>query len=87
MSHNSLPNNLKETCNAIIAYIKNPDLTIDNIMEYMKGPDFPLGNVIINQKDIRQAYATGKSQTSLKVRGDYEIDGDKKLKMLVLTIK
>lgn len=77
MSHNSLPNNLKETCNAIIAYIKNPDLTIDNIMEYMKGPDFPLGNVIINQKDIRQAYATGKSQTSLKVRGDYEIDGDK----------
>ena len=77
MSHNSLPNNLKETCDAIIAYINNPNLTIDNIMKYMKGPDFPLGNVIINQKDIRQAYATGKSQTSLKVRGDYEIDGDK----------
>ena len=77
MSHNSLPNNLKETCNAIIAYIDNPDLTIDDIMKYMKGPDFPLGNIIINQKDIRQAYATGKSQTSLKVRGDYEVDGDK----------
>ena len=77
MSHNSLPNNLKETCDAIIAYIKNPDLTIDDIMQYMKGPDFPLGNIIINQKDIKQAYATGKSQVSLKVRGDYVIDGNK----------
>ena len=77
MSHNSAPNNLSEVCDAIIAYINNPELTIDDIMKYMKGPDFPLGNVIINQKDIKTAYATGKSQTSLKVRGDYEIDGNK----------
>lgn len=77
MSHNSAPNNLSEVCDAIVAYINNPNLTIDDIMKYMKGPDFPLGNVIINQKDIKTAYATGKSQTSLKVRGDYEIDGNK----------
>ena len=31
----------------------------------------------VNQKDIRTAFATGKSSTSLKVRGDYEIDGNK----------
>lgn len=77
MAHNSVPNNLSEVCDAIIAYINNPELTVDDIMKYIKGPDFPLGNVIINQKDIKTAIATGKSQTSLKVRGDYEIDGDK----------
>ena len=29
-------------------------------MQFVKGPDFPTGGVIYNQKDILQAYATGK---------------------------
>lgn len=77
MAHNSAPHNLTEVCDAILAYIKNPNLTTDDIMQYIKGPDFPLGGTIINQKDIKVALATGKSQTSLKVRGDYEIEGNK----------
>lgn len=77
MAHNSCPHNLTEVCNAILAYIKNPELSIDDIMQYIKGPDFPLKNTIINQKDIRTALATGKSNVSLKVRGDYIIDGNK----------
>lgn len=77
MAHNSCPHNLTEVCNAILAYIKNPELTIDDIMQHIKGPDFPLKNTIINQKDIRTALATGKSSVSLKVRGDYNIDGNK----------
>lgn len=76
MAHNSCPHNLTEVCDAILAYIKNPDLTIDDIMQYIKGPDFPLGGTIINQKDIKTALSTGKSAVSLKVRGDYEIKGD-----------
>ena len=77
MAHNSAPHNLGEVCDAILEYIKNPDITIDDIIKYIKGPDFPLGGVIINQKDIKPALATGKSNTSLKVRGDYEINGNK----------
>lgn len=77
MAHNSCPHNLTEVCNAILAYIENPELTIDDIMRHIKGPDFPLKNTIINQKDIRAALATGKSSISLKVRGDYTIDGNK----------
>ena len=76
MAHNSCPHNLTEVCDAILAYIQNPDLTIDDIMVYIKGPDFPLGGTIINQKDIKTALSTGKSAVSLKVRGDYEIKGD-----------
>ena len=76
MAHNSCPHNLTEVCDAILAYIQNPNLTIDDIMQYIKGPDFPLGGTIINQKDIKTALSTGKSAVSLKVRGDYEIKGD-----------
>ena len=76
MAHNSCPHNLTEVCDAILAYIQNPNLTIDDIMVYIKGPDFPLGGTIINQKDIKTALSTGKSAVSLKVRGDYEIKGD-----------
>lgn len=75
MSHSSLPANLTEVCNAICAYIDNNNMTIDDLMTYIKGPDFPMGGTIINQKDIRTAFATGKSQIGLKVRGDYEIKG------------
>lgn len=77
LAHNSLPNNLTETCNAIIATLKkNSSLTIDELMEHMKGPDFPLPCDIINSKDIKAAYVTGRSSTSLKVRGKYYIDKD-----------
>lgn len=77
MSHSSPSHNLTEVCNGIIAFIKNHDITLDEIMEHIKGPDFPLGNVIINAKDIKEAFRTGKTNVSLKVRGDYKIDGQK----------
>jgi DNA gyrase subunit A len=77
MAHNSQPNNLTEVCNAIIKYIQNDGLTIDELLEVMPGPDFPLAGTVINKKDIRTAFATGKSSVSLKVRGDYEIKDDK----------
>ena len=77
MSHSSPSHNLTEVCNGIIAYIKNHNITLDEMMTYIKGPDFPLGNVIINAKDIKEAFRTGKTSISLKVRGDYEIDGQK----------
>lgn len=75
MSHNSLPHNLTEVCNALIAYIKGDIKNTDDLMKYIKGPDFPLGGTITNGKDILYALATGHSQNSLKVRGDYEIKG------------
>lgn len=77
LSHNSLPNNLSEVCDGIIEFIKNNDIAIDELMNYIKGPDFPLGGVVINKNDIKYAFETGHSNVSLKVRGDYEIEGNK----------
>ncbi len=77
MAHNSMPHNLVEVCNAIIAYIKNNKITIEELMTYIKGPDFPLGGTVINERDIKTAFESGKSSISLKIRGDYFIEDDK----------
>lgn len=78
MAHSSLPNNLSEVCDGIIAYIKQEgNIDTKGLMEYIKGPDFPLGGTVINQKDIFNAYNTGRSTISLKVRGDYMVEGNK----------
>lgn len=77
MAHNSLPHNLSEVCDGIIAYINNNNLTVDELMNYIKGPDFPLENIVINEKDIKAAFKTGHSTTSLRVRGCYKIEDNK----------
>lgn len=75
MSHSSPCHNLKEVCNAAITLIENPDISIDELMKHIPGPDFPLGGTVINIKDVKSAFETGKSRVSLKVQGDYEIVG------------
>ncbi len=75
MSHSSPCHNLTEVCNAAIALIQNPNIALDELMTYIPGPDFPLGGTIINSKDVKVAFETGRSKISLKVRGDYEIVG------------
>lgn len=77
MAHNSAPHNLTEVCNAAIALIQKGSLTIDELLTYIPGPDFPLGGTVLNIKDIKSAFKTGKSTISLKIQGDYEIDGQK----------
>lgn len=75
MAHNSAPHNLTEVCNAAIALIEKSNLSIDEVLSYIPGPDFPLGGTVLNIKDVRTAFASGKSNVSLKIQGDYEIDG------------
>lgn len=75
MAHNSAPHNLTEVCNAAIALIEKGNLTVDEVLSYIPGPDFPLGGTVLNIKDVRAAFASGKSSVSLKIQGDYEIDG------------
>lgn len=75
LAHNSMPNNLSEVCEGIMAYLDNENITLDEMMKYIPGPDFPLGGVVINKSAIKEAYRTGHSAVSLKVRGDYEVSG------------
>ena len=78
MASSTYPHNLIEVAKAIKLYFeKGEDLTLDEIMTVLPGPDFPMGGTVINAKDVRAAFETGHSKVSLKVRGDYTIDGNK----------
>ena len=72
MSTNIPPHNLKETINAVIALIDDPDIDIPSLMKHIKGPDFPTGGIIVGKKGIRDAYMTGRG--SVRVRGKAEIE-------------
>ncbi len=62
--------NLKEVCDATIAFIKNPKT---DLSEIMPAPDFPGGGEILyNKSEMDQIYYTGKG--SFKVRSRYRYD-------------
>jgi len=67
MATRLLPHNLAEICDAVVACINRPDITLDELMNIVPGPDFPTGGVICGTAGIREAYATGRG--SLTVRG------------------
>lgn len=68
MATNIPPHNLSEVLDGYIAYIKNPDITLDELMTYIKGPDFPTGGIILGQAGIRETYATGRGQIRVKAK-------------------
>jgi len=72
MATNMAPHNLRETAQAIEAYIDNPDINIDGLMNYIKGPDFPTGGIIYGMQGIRDAFETGRGR--LTVRGRFIIE-------------
>ena len=61
------PHNISELCEASLALLANPYLSIIDIMQYVEGPDLPTGGTIIETKEnIIKAYETGKG--GFKVR-------------------
>jgi len=67
MATRLLPHNLAEICDAVVACINKPDITIDELLQHVPGPDFPTGGVICGREGIREAYETGRG--ALTVRG------------------
>jgi len=62
-------------CNAIMALIKKPEITVDELMKHVPGPDFPTGGTILGHKGIIDAYRSGRG--IVKVRGKVEIEDAK----------
>jgi DNA gyrase subunit A len=70
---NMPPHNLGETVDAIIAWIDNNEIGIEELMQYIKGPDFPAGGVIYGIQGIKQAYETGKAQLIVRAKTAVEL--------------
>ena len=72
MATNIPPHNLSEVIDGCVAYIENPDITLDEIMQYIKGPDFPTGAIILGNSGIIQAYETGRGTITIRSRATIE---------------
>ena len=84
MATNMAPHNLGECCDAICAYIDNPEITTDELMQYIKGPDFPTGGIVMGKAGIKEAYETGRGRVVIRSKTEIEVD-DKGRETIVVT--
>lgn len=73
MATNMAPHNLTECCDAICAYIDNPDITVEELMHYVKGPDFPTGGIIQGRQGIKDAFETGRGRIVVRSKTEIEV--------------
>ena len=76
MATNMAPHNLNEAIDASIAYMRNPEISIQELNKIIKGPDFLTGAKILGKKGIKDAYETGRGK--VKLRGIANIEPFKK---------
>ena len=72
MATNIPPHNLCEVIDGCIAYIDNPDITLDELMTIIKGPDFPTGGIILGNSGIKKAYETGRGSITIRSKATIE---------------
>ncbi len=81
MATNIPPHNLTEVCNAIVAYIKKPKISIEELVKIVTGPDFPTGGMVFG--DMLELYKTGRGKMIL--RGKTSIENVRKKDAIVIT--
>jgi DNA gyrase subunit A len=82
MATNIPPHNLIEVCDAIIALIEKPTITLDELMEIIKGPDLPTGGVIVSE-NLKALYETGRG--GFIIRGRVTTEEEKDRESIIIT--
>ncbi len=72
MATNMPPHNLTEVCNAVIAYIDNRDITVEEMLQYVKAPDFPTGGIIYGYSGVKEALLTGRGRVVMRAKAIIE---------------
>ncbi len=72
MATNMPPHNLTEVVDGVVAYIDNPEITVDELMQHVKAPDFPTGCTVYGYDGVQQAYRTGRGRVIM--RGTVELE-------------
>jgi DNA gyrase subunit A len=82
MATNIPPHNLGELCEAIVAYIGNPEISVKELMEFVKGPDFPTGGYATGP-GIKEMYETGKGRVIMRGKTSEEETKSGKKKIII----
>ncbi len=72
MATNNPPHSLDEVCDALLAYLHNPEITLAELMAIIPGPDFPTGAYIYGAEGIAEAYRTGRGLIRLRAKVSVE---------------
>jgi len=83
MATNIPPHNLREVIDGVIAFIDDPQITVDGLMRHIKGPDFPTGGIILGHQGIRDAFETGRGRVRVQARVGVEEIGQGKEALIV----
>jgi DNA gyrase subunit A len=84
MATNIPPHNLREVAGAVIAFIDNPQITVEELIrDHIQGPDFPTGGIILGRSGIRDAYETGRGRVRVRAKAHIEEVGRGKEAIIV----
>ncbi len=86
MATNMPPHNLSDTIEAIILYIDNPQVTINELIDKIKAPDFPTGGIIYGYAGVREAFETGRGRIVVRGRAEIETTENGREKLIITEI-
>jgi DNA gyrase subunit A len=86
MATNMAPHNLSESIDGIIAYIENPEITVEEMMTHIKAPDFPTGGIIYGYSGVKEAFETGRGRIVVRSRTEIETTASGRDKIIVTEI-
>ncbi|HKR89273.1 MAG TPA: DNA gyrase subunit A [Phenylobacterium sp.] len=72
MATNIPPHNLGEVVDACLAYVDNPDVSLEDLLDIVPGPDFPTGGEIIGRSGARNALMTGRGSVVMRGKASVE---------------
>ncbi len=87
MATNILPHNLSEVIDGTVAYVDNPNITVEELIKYVKAPDFPTGGIIYGYEGVKEGFETGRGRVVVRGRAEIEFsDGNARDKIIVTEI-
>ncbi|MFW6268069.1 MAG: DNA gyrase subunit A, partial [Marinilabiliaceae bacterium] len=86
MATNMPPHNLGDAVNAIVAYVDNPDIEVDELIKIIQAPDFPTGGIIYGYQGVKEAYQTGRGRILVRARTEVETEANGREKIVITEI-
>jgi DNA gyrase subunit A len=86
MATNMPPHNLSDTIDAIVAYIANPDIDIQDLIVIIKAPDFPTGGIIYGTRGVQEAFETGRGRIVVRGKAHIEVTPNGREKIVITEI-
>ncbi|MDO8952594.1 MAG: DNA gyrase subunit A [Draconibacterium sp.] len=75
MATNMPPHNLSDSIKAIVAYIDNNEIEIQELIKIIIAPDFPTGGIIYGYQGVVDAYETGRGRIVIRAKAHIENEG------------